>query len=307
MTRTMVGMRVIFVVVNMCVAFLGSMREVVPAEPLPAFVDPKSAGPDILVQGGYVGFVGGSYRLAAQVIALGNGKFEGGLYPGGLPGARWDESIPFFFRGETRDGATQCVGIHAERLMFDNPNFEGSIADGIFRGKAAMFLGRIRGSTFEMKKVERKSPTLGLKAPPGALVMFDGSGVEEWADGKLIDGNWLDNGATSKRMFGDCDFRFHVEFRTPFMPTAAGMQRGNSGVYIKKIWEIQIFDSFSWDNHNRKFERLADFGRCGGMQEMIEPRINKCLPPLSWQTKMPMTRDARTQAPPHSLFRSAND
>jgi len=68
------------------------------------------------------------------------------------------------------------------------------------------------------------------------------------------------------------------------MPTATGMQRGNSGVYVKHEWEIQILDSFGWHHENRKFERLSRFGRCGGIHEMVAPRINMSFPPLTWQT-----------------------
>jgi hypothetical protein len=43
-------------------------------------------------------------------------------------------------------------------------------------------------------------------------------------------------------------------------------------------------DSFGSTNHNRKFERLSDFGRCGGLMKIAQPRVNMCLPPLAWQT-----------------------
>lgn len=49
---------------------------------IPTFTDPVEAGPDFVVQGEYVGTVGGREKVAAQVIALSNGKFEGILYLG---------------------------------------------------------------------------------------------------------------------------------------------------------------------------------------------------------------------------------
>jgi len=105
---------------------------------------------------------------------------------------------------------------------------------------------------------------------------------EEWRDGQIIDDRLLDVGTTSKRNFGSV--LIHLEFCCPFMPTARGMQRGNSGIYVKAKWEVQIIDSFAWHHENRKFERLSKFGRCGGINEMVGPRINMSFPPLTWQT-----------------------
>ena len=183
---------------------------------------------------------------------------------------------------KTANGKTSFEGIHGERLNFTNANFSGSIRDGVFTGKALMFFARADDVSFRLRKVRRKSPTLGAKPPEIAIVLFDGTNVDEWNDGKIVEDRLLDVGTTSKRDFGSVFI--HMEFRCPFMPTARGMQRGNSGIYVKHEWEVQIIDSFAWHHENRKFERLSKFGRCGGIHEMIGPRINMSYPPLSWQT-----------------------
>ena len=272
------------------------------ADKYPTYIDPSVAGRDYVVQGEYVGKVGGKIPIGVQVIALGGGKYEGIVHGGGLPGAGWDGITRYYIRGEWKRGrgeAPRFVGVHGERLKFENHNFRGTVVvlpagDGgpgakvlplaLFQGTAAMFLNQVDDPRFSLERVVRKSLTLGASSPKDARVLFDGSNVEEWVDGKIVEGPQmlLAAGTRSRRKFKD--YRLHLEFRTPFMPTARGMQRGNSGVYLQDTWEIQVVDSFGWTTENRKYERLSHVGRCGGLHEMITPRVNMCLPPLSWQT-----------------------
>jgi hypothetical protein len=247
-----------------------------------AFLDAESAGPDFKVQGEYTGLVGGTMKIAAQVIAMGDGRFEGVLYADGLPGDGSDEKIRFHLKGEREGAISRFAGAHGERLKFVNENFAGRIVDGIFTGRATMFRNVVDDDEFQMERVLRESPTLGAKPPQGAIILFDGSDVDEWVDGTLENGGLLGVGTVSKRHFGSV--MFHIEFCTPFMPFDRGMKRGNSGVYIKNEYEIQVLDSFGWNSSNRKFERLSGFGRCGGLHEMVKTRLNMCFPPLSWQT-----------------------
>ena len=250
---------------------------------LPAFTDPALAGADYQVQGEYIGTVGSEEQIGVQVVALGNNEFQGVIFAGGLPGGGWDESTVFHIKGESRkDGQTIFHGVHGERLMFGNSNFRGSIRKGVFKGEALMYRGQLVDVKFRLTQVYRKSSTLGAKPPLGAIVMFDGRDTDEWQGGRIVDEWLLDVGTTSRKDFGS--ILIHLEFRCPFMPTARGMKRGNSGLYVKREWEVQIVDSFGWHHENQKFERLAKFGRCGGIHEMIGPRINVSFPPLSWQT-----------------------
>jgi len=262
--------------------FLVCVSQLSAADRYPTFTDPAKAGQDFRIQGEYVGKIGNKLTIAAQVIALGKGKFDGVLYQGGLPGAGWDGKTKFFLRGETKGDVTQVTGIFGERLMFPNPNLRGTIENGVFRGTDESFSNVLDDVSFVMKKVIRKSSTLGDKPPAGSIVLFDGRHTGEWDNGRIVEGNLLDVGVESRRSF--TDHFFHLEFRCPFMPTARGMHRGNSGVYVRKVWEIQIVDSFGWNAENRKYERLSIFAKCGGIHELIKPRVNMSLPPLLWQT-----------------------
>ena len=77
---------------------------------------------------------------------------------------------------------------------------------------------------------------------------------------------------TEKR-FGD--FQLHLEFNVPYMPKARGQGRGNSGVYLDGIYELQVLDSYGLKPQNND---------CGAIYKQIVPSVNACKPPLQWQT-----------------------
>ena len=137
--------------------------------PKQAFLDAKEAGPDFQLQGEYVGKVG-DQSFGAQIIARGTGKFDGVIFPGELPGAGWDaeKKEKHKVSGETKDGATTLAG----------GDFEATIVNG------ALVLKQ-KDESGELKRLHRESPSIGMRAPEGALILFDGSNVDHWNPGKL--------------------------------------------------------------------------------------------------------------------------
>ncbi len=160
------------------------------------------------------------------------------------------------------------------KTTFDGAGWKGEIADGKGGATPPLLTGtREDGAEFRLTRVVRKSPVEGAKPPDGALVLFDGTNVNDWKNGKIVEDNLLGQGATTKRTFRD--FRLHVEFRLPFKPKARGQERGNSGVYLQRRYEIQVLDSFGL---------AGDKSECGAVYEQTPPAVNMCYPPLSWQT-----------------------
>ncbi|MCA9098039.1 MAG: DUF1080 domain-containing protein, partial [Planctomycetaceae bacterium] len=198
-----------------------------------AFLKGKEAGPDFQIQGEYAG-KGAAGKLGAQVIARGNGEFDAVFYNGGLPGAGWDGKDKITATGKTEGDATTFKGDKAS----------GSIADKVFKGTL--------DGDFELKKVHRKSPTLGEKAPAGAVVLFDGTNDDAWVGttgkGRKVLGVYHTKGIRTTQKFRD--FKLHIEFRSPFMPAERGQGRGNSGVYLLDQYECQVLDSFGLTGEN---------------------------------------------------------
>ncbi len=217
-----------------------------------AFTNASDAGPDFAVQGEYVG-----ENCAAQVIALGDGKFHIVGFSHGLPGVAADFE-------KKSEAVAQREG---EKVVLKGEGWKGELANGELIGT------NDEGETWKLTKTERKSPTLGVKPPAGAVVLFDGTNADAWKGGKVdAEGN-LAMGVVSKQEFGD--FALHLEFRTPFMPSARGQGRGNSGVYLQDRYEVQVLDSFGLKGESNE---------CGGIYTLHKPKLNMCLPPLSWQT-----------------------
>jgi 3-keto-disaccharide hydrolase len=229
-----------------------------------AITDPAKAGADFAIQGEYHGELkmpdsDDKLKVGAQVIALGEGKFHGVFFFGGLPGDGWERGGPQLEAdGETADGKV---------------TFAGDTGSAVVEEGKMKILDASGSTLTTLKKVERKSPTLGAKPPAGAKVLFDGTNVDAWKGGRIVEDKLLAAGTTSKDEFGD--FTAHVEFRTPYMPKASGQGRGNSGVYLQDRYEVQVLDSFGLEGADNE---------CGGIYKIKEPSVNMCFPPLSWQT-----------------------
>ena len=129
-----------------------------------------------------------------------------------------------------------------------------------------------------------KDDSLGANPPEGAYYLFHQS-LENWVkgDGKTP-APWLvtdtrftivpkSGGIQTRMSFGD--FLLHIEFNVPLLPNEKGQARGNSGVYLQGIYELQILDSYGLTPQSND---------CGAIYKQIVPSVNACKPPLQWQT-----------------------
>ena len=89
-------------------------------------------------------------------------------------------------------------------------------------------------------------------APSDAIVLFDGTNLSAWkscktggdADWKLEDGVFTVDKSKgdieTKQHFGS--FQLHIEWRVPENITGTSQARGNSGIFLQGIYEIQVLD-----------------------------------------------------------------
>lgn len=236
-------------------------------DPKLTFTDPAAAAeadPDFSVQGEYAGRVAWPQRgyasVGLQVVALGNGKFDGLMHYGGLPGAGYDHGERIPLDGGRKEYGVQLVG------------WAGTV---LINGSSATFYNGQGQPAGTLQKTQRISSMMGYPPPANAVVLFDenSKNLEQWNKAKLTKEGYLHSGTQTQQPVGD--FRLHAEFRTPYMPNARGQGRGNSGVYIQQRYEVQILDSFGLKGIENE---------CGALYKQKAPEINMCLPPLDWQT-----------------------
>lgn len=121
-------------------------------------------------------------------------------------------------------------------------------------------------------------------APSDAIVLFDGKDLSKWKSNSG-DAKWIvsDGAFTVKPGTGDIetkekfeDYQLHIEFRTPSEVKGDGQGRGNSGIFMQGIYELQVLDSYN----NRTYSN----GQAGSIYKKSMPLVNASLKPGQWQT-----------------------
>jgi len=142
--------------------------------------------------------------------------------------------------------------------------------------------------------------------PSDAVVLFNGKDLSNWESSQGGPAKWtVGNGyfqvlpgtgeIRTKDAYGDC--QLHVEWASPNPPKGQDQDRGNSGVFLHGIYEIQVLDSY--DNVT-----YAD-GEAAAVYGQYPPLVNAARKPGEWQTYDIIFHGARFDAN-GSLTRRAN-
>lgn len=220
--------------------------------------------------------------LFAEVSRGGNGVYKIKF----LSGVMRRSEVHGLVKGvKAENGALKIVG---GEDGFRFTDFNGRADAKSMDFECANFGKKIKCS---LKKFEIKSPTLGAKAPDGAIVLFDGMDTSKWMKGDSSPCKWnVENGAMfrneqfgkngrrvynsifTKQKFGA--FRLHLEFKLPAAYSDGRVSVGNSGVYLGD-YEIQIIDSFGSEGY---------WDECGALYRQIPPQVNAAFEVGAWQT-----------------------
>ena len=230
--------------------------------PEAAETDAKKVDADFAFQGEFVGTVtirpSHFKQIALQIRAAGDGMFEAAQYMGGLPNSPNHKAPLVSLVGKR---ASDFVVLGGGRwAVIGHPDY-CLLVDG-----DGNRVGRL-------ERVYRVSPTVGAQPPKHATVLFDGTGTDQFLNGRMTEGGLLMQGADVKPMFQD--FNLHVEYMLPYMPAGKDQGRANSGCYLQSRYEVQILDSFGLE---------PVFNGCGSLYRFHKPDVNMCFPPLVWQT-----------------------
>ncbi len=128
-----------------------------------------------------------------------------------------------------------------------------------------------------------------FESPDGRIVLFDGTSLDAWR-------NAATDGPCQWKLVGDGtmevvpvepptnvhtvmtfeDLCVHLEYMTPsYPPSVTGQDRGNSGVYLKSAYELQVLDSVG---------QPADINTCGAVYGISAPLVVACNPELVFNT-----------------------
>ena len=123
--------------------------------------------------------------------------------------------------------------------------------------------------------------------PSDAIALFDGYNLDEWVskkDGSAVKWQLNKDGSMTvipgtgdiqtKKKFGSV--QLHIEWKSPSEIQGDGQDRGNSGIYLQKRYEVQVLDN----NNNETYVN----GQAGAIYKQSIPLVNASVATGEWNT-----------------------
>ncbi len=120
-------------------------------------------------------------------------------------------------------------------------------------------------------------------APSDAIVLFDGKDLSAWespkggpAEWDVHDGVFTVNKSKgdiqTKQSFGS--YQLHIEWQIPENITGSSQVRGNSGIYMQNMYEVQVLDCYNNETYVN--------GMTGAIYKQTPPMVNAMRKPGEW-------------------------
>lgn len=123
--------------------------------------------------------------------------------------------------------------------------------------------------------------------PSDAIVLFDGSSLDAWISSKdkesaapwtIEDGFFTvkpgSGGIETEQQFED--YQLHVEWRSPLVIKGEGQGRGNSGIFMQGLYEVQVLDTYN----NKTYVN----GQAGSIYKQHIPLVSAVKEPGEWHS-----------------------
>ena len=123
----------------------------------------------------------------------------------------------------------------------------------------------------------------GFTAPSDAIVLFDGKDLSAWESVKGGAAEWdvHDGVFTVNKKKGDIqtkqkfnDFQMHIEWQVPTNITGESQSRGNSGIFLQGMYEVQVLDCYNNPTYVN--------GQTGSIYKQSIPLANAMRKPGEW-------------------------
>jgi hypothetical protein len=119
-------------------------------------------------------------------------------------------------------------------------------------------------------------------APSDAIVLFDGRDLSNWIPARQpwkVENGYMEvapNAGDLRSREKFADIQLHVEWAAPQQVRGTSQNRGNSGIFLQGVYEVQVLDSYQNPTY-------AD-GQAGAIYGQWPPLANPTRMPGEWQS-----------------------